>query len=323
MKFRGLSLLVGALGVVAACGSSSEPNAEGTAPAVASTAPAASTTATDGTNLPVPAENPPVVTVDPELTSLLPTAVRESGELRVGASFVTAPMTFLAEDGTKMTGISYDLATLVAEKLGLTPKFEQIPFPGQVAALAADQVDLIWETTSISPERLEASTFVEFASLSYGVLVKKGNPAELSDLASFCGLRIAVPQGSIFQTYVEDASKSCKDSGESEISLLTYKGPPEGRLAVEAGNADGFLGGYPQNLYYAQTAGDGTMFDAIEVPDIEPTPVGVQFSKDNLELATAITGAINAAMADGTYYRVFAQYGLPGMALLTAQIAEA
>ena len=258
----------------------------------------------------------------PAAASLLPTKIQDAGVLRVGASYQTAPMTFLTNDGQDKDGISHELATLAIAKLGVRPEFQVIPFPGQVAALDADKVDLIWETTSITPERLEAGSFVEFAKLAYGVLVLKGNPAELSDLSSFCGRRIGVPQGSIFQEYVESASSECKSSAEPAISILTYKGPPEGRLAVRSGNADAFLGGHANNLYYAQESEEGEVFDAVEVTDIKPTPIGVQLRKEDTALAEAVAESINASIADGSYARVFQKYELAGMQMASAKIAE-
>lgn len=263
-----------------------------------------------------------VVAQDAVGAPALPASIAESGILRIGASYQSAPMTMLVNDGQEKAGISFELATQAAKQLGLTPEFSVIPFPGQVAALAADRIDLVWETTSVTPERLEAATFIRFAEISYGLLVQKGNPARITDFASMCGLKVAVPQGSIFPQYIELASEKCKASGSAEVEVLTYKGEDEARLAVRSGNADGLMSGHPNNIYYAQTAGDGSAFEAIELSEIESTPIGIQFKKDNLELANAMVVAVNAMIADGSYAAIFDSYNLPTMQVDAVSIME-
>ncbi|WP_431710479.1 transporter substrate-binding domain-containing protein [Glutamicibacter uratoxydans] len=231
-------------------------------------------------------------------------------------------MTMLEDDGQVKAGISHELAVLALEQLGLQGDFSILPFPGQAAALEADKVDVVWETTSINAERLEAATFVEFANLTYGVLVPKDNPKDIVDLDSFCGLGIGVPQGSIFQDYVEEASAECVDSGSTAINLLTYKSPAEGRLAVLSKNADAFLGGHANNLYYAENSDEGAAFSAVAIPDIEPTPIGIQFKKGNEELASAMAEAVNALIANGSYAKVFEEFGLSEMEISSASIAR-
>ncbi|MGO4384063.1 transporter substrate-binding domain-containing protein [Specibacter sp. RAF43] len=258
----------------------------------------------------------------PSAAALLPANIKSAGAVRIGASYQTAPMTMLLNDGQDKSGISHELATLAVEQLGLKGEFTTMPFPGQAAALEADKIDAVWETTSINAERLKSATFVEFAKLTYGVLVPRGNPANITDLKSFCGLRIGVPQGSIFQDYVESASSDCKAAGSAPVNVLTYKGPPEGRLAVLSKNADAFLGGYANNLYYAEHSDKGAVFSAVEVPDIKATPIGIQFKKGNTELAKAMAEAVNALIADGSYKKVFKKYGLEAMEINSASIVQ-
>ncbi len=258
----------------------------------------------------------------PEAAQLLPGDIDASGVVRIGASYQTAPMTLLENDGQDKAGISHELAQLAVEQLGLQGEYNIIPFPGQAAALEANKVDLVWETTSINAERLKSATFVEFAQLTYGVLVPHGNPKNISDLMSLCGLKIGVPQGSIFQEYVETASEDCKTGGKTAINVLTYKGPPEGRLAVLSENADAFLGGHANNVYYADHSDEGAAFSAVEIADIEPTPIGIQFKKGNTQLAEAVSAAVDALIQNGAYDKVFESYDLGVMKIDSASIVE-
>jgi polar amino acid transport system substrate-binding protein len=253
---------------------------------------------------------------------LLPASVKESGILRIGGSYQSAPMTMLVNDGQDKAGISFELATEAAKRLGLTPEFSVIPFPGQVAALTADKIDLVWETTSITPERLEAATFIPFAEISYGLLVQKGNPAGITDFKSMCGRKIGVPQGSIFPQYIEVASDKCKENGLAQVEILTYRGEDEARLAVRSGNADGLMSGHPNNVYYAQTIGENSAFEAVELSEIESTPIGIQFKKDNIQLAKAMAEAVNAMIADGSYAQIFDKYTVPTMKVDSVSVME-
>src|SRR5689334_3706306 len=56
----------------------------------------------------------------PALFATLPPEIQRAGVLRNGADFTYPPLEFTAGDGANFTGVDFDLAEAVSNKLGLT-----------------------------------------------------------------------------------------------------------------------------------------------------------------------------------------------------------
>lgn len=74
--------------------------------------------------------------------------------LVVGLDDTFAPMGFRDEAG-ELVGFDIDLATAVAEELGMEVKFEPIDWTTKEAYLEAGTVDCLWNGMSVTPERIE------------------------------------------------------------------------------------------------------------------------------------------------------------------------
>lgn len=308
------ALATALLTVLVSCGSDDETakDAPSTDVTVADTAQGAS-----GTDLTVVDTTPSEVTVDETSRALLPAALRESGELRLGASFRVPPFSFYSGDGTVFSGISYEMASLGAERLGLVPVWSAILYPGQTPAIKADRIDLVWETTSVNEERLKAATFVIFAHARTSVLVAKGNPKGINSLSDMCGNSIGASRGSIFVSQVEEQSKKCEAAGKPPITQLVYDSAPSGRTALQSNQVDGFMGGQAETYYFAEIAGDGEIFSAVDLSEIAPVPLGIQFDKGEEEAAIAFASLVDGMIADGSYQALFEKWALPDSMMVT------
>ncbi|MGO4384061.1 transporter substrate-binding domain-containing protein [Specibacter sp. RAF43] len=257
-------------------------------------------------------------TVDETSRAMLPAGLRDSGELRIGASFRTPPLTMLIKDGQVRDGLSYEMASLGAEKLGLRPAWSNIIYPGQTPAIKADKIDIVWETTSVNEERIKAATFVHFANANTSVLVTKGNPKAIGSMSDMCGLSIGMSMGSIFVGLVKEQSERCVAGGKPAINQLTYDGAPSGRTALQSKNIDGFMSAQPDTVYFANTTGSGNVFSAVDLPEIPPTKLAIQIKKGDAELARALESLVNNMIKDGSYAAVFKKWNMPDSMMVKA-----
>ena len=83
--------------------------------------------------------------VDTELQAMFPDSIKQSGVLRIGLSAPQPPFVLNDPDGGQnFGGMDADLARAVAAKAGLNVEFRNLAFSGLLAALQANQVDVLW-----------------------------------------------------------------------------------------------------------------------------------------------------------------------------------
>lgn len=83
-----------------------------------------------------------------------------NGTLRFGTSAVTEPFSFV--DGSQqIVGIDIELASLVAQKMGMELEILNMEFGAMIPALIADKVDMIGACITITPERAQKVLFSE------------------------------------------------------------------------------------------------------------------------------------------------------------------
>ncbi|WP_431710481.1 transporter substrate-binding domain-containing protein [Glutamicibacter uratoxydans] len=252
-----------------------------------------------------------VESVDETSRELLPAEIRDSGELRIAASFRTPPLTMLTDDGETRDGLSYEMANLGAKRLGLEPVWSNIIYPGQSPAIAADKVDIVWETTSVDEERIKAATFVHFANANTSVLVQKGNPSGISSMQDMCGLSIGMSRGAVFVGMVKEQSEKCVADGLEPIEQLTYDGAPSGRTALQSENIDGYMSAQPDTTYFANTTGGGEVFSAVDLPEIPPVKLAIQLKKGDQVLAESLESLVNNMIEDGSYAEILKKWQMP------------
>ena len=123
--------------------------------------------------------------------------VLSSKKIKFGVDLTFAPLQFKKADGTP-TGYIVDLANMLAQSLGATPEWVELPFGSLFAAQAAGKFDMSGISATIKPERAQTVLFASLPSFveSNYVLIKPGSKLKkLSDL-NRSAISIAVVVGS-------------------------------------------------------------------------------------------------------------------------------
>lgn len=111
--------------------------------------------------------------------------IREKGELTVAMEGTWSPWTYHDESG-ELVGYDTEVATKIAEKLGVKPVFIEGAFDGLLEGVAAGRYDMIVNGVGITPEREEKYVFSEPYAYDYAaVIVAEGNDAiqKMEDLS--------------------------------------------------------------------------------------------------------------------------------------------
>lgn len=107
--------------------------------------------------------------------------VLDSGVLRVGVSGSQPPFNVKSKSG-EIIGLEADLATGLANSIGLRPEFVQMPFAELLAALERGDVDVVMSSLTMTPERNARVAFVGPYFISgKGLLTRSDTLAEADD----------------------------------------------------------------------------------------------------------------------------------------------
>ena len=267
-----------------------------------------------GTASPAPS-GVPSVSVDDALAAQVPEDLKSSGVLVFGTDASYAPSEFFAEDGTTIVGFDVDLGKAIAAKLGLEGQFENATFDSLIVGVQNGKFPASMSSFTITPERLEQVNMISYFSAGTSWAVQTGNPSGIS-VDDPCGKTVAVQKATVQVDDIEKRNEDCKSAGKPEIAIQQYGLQSEATTAVVSGKADAMLSDSPVVAYAIQQSGKlealGEVYDS--------APYGIVVPKEETEFATAIQGAVDALIADGTYGAILDEWGVANGAVTAAEL---
>jgi ABC-type amino acid transport substrate-binding protein len=92
----------------------------------------------------------------------------------------------------KAVGADIDIGNAIVKLWGKKAEFSTTGFDVLIPALQANKCDAIISALSDTPERAKEVDFADYVSVGTLIMVQKGNPADITDLASLSGKTVAV-----------------------------------------------------------------------------------------------------------------------------------
>ncbi|MDP9118390.1 MAG: transporter substrate-binding domain-containing protein, partial [Actinomycetota bacterium] len=144
-----------------------------------------------------------------------------------------------------------------------------------------------------------------------GFYVKAGSTKTFDGLASLCGAKVAVENGTTEQTDAQTQAKACSTAGKPTVTVLAFGDQNGANLAVSSSRADvGFVdsqvAGYIVSKSNGQFTSSGTAFAV--------APYGIALPKGT-GLTQAMLAAVKQLIADGTYTKILTQWGVQSGAI--------
>lgn len=168
--------------------------------------------------------------------------------LVVGLDDTFAPMGFRDADGN-LIGFDIDLATAVAEELGMEVEFKPIDWNAKEAELKAGTVDCLWNGMSVLPERIEKMALTyKYLNNKIVLMSKADSDTDVKSAADLKDLKIGTQAGSSALKMLEENEEyeSFKDNiteyAKYDTAIMDLKA---GRVDVIA--VDQVLGEYTNN----------------------------------------------------------------------------
>ena len=198
-------------------------------------------------------------------------------------------------EGDKIVGIDAEVAQVIADKLGMELKIEDVAFDSIIPGVQAGKYDMGMAGMTVTEDRLKSVNF----STSYAKGVQSVIVPEDSDIASIDdlkGKKIGVQTSTTGDIYATG------DYGEENITRYD-----NGAVAVQAllsGKVDCvIIDNEPAKSYVAANEGLKILDTAYTEEDY-----AICFNKEDTELQEKVNGALEELIADGTLQKIVDKY---------------
>lgn len=240
------------------------------------------------------------------LAKWVPSSIKKRGTIIFGSPDTNPPQLYLNKK-QKLTGVDYQFGQQIAKELGLKAKWVNTPFASLIPAIDAGRIDAVLNSMDDTPVREKELIFVDYEADGALLLVAKGDPAGITNIASLCGKSISLLSGSYQVDLVKNQQKKCKAAGKPAINAYQYESVNDAILAVQSGRADAFFSSLGGAVFHQYA--DPSVF---QVPPktvvYAPGPIGAAVSKSDPQLARALVRAFQLMYKDGTYNRILKRF---------------
>lgn len=212
-----------------------------------------------------------------------------------------------------IVGFNIDVLNAAANLLGVKFSYTDTSYDSLIPSLQSGRAVIAEGGATDDADAVKATNMVDYLKVGAQVTV----PSTTSGINSFtdlCGKKVASLAGT--PEYVNDLNGVSKQNcaGKSPITISLFPTEDQALLAVQSGRADAAYFSEVGNIYRIQ---QGLKFKAIgEV--LEDAPISFQVPKNRLGVATALKGAIDQLIKNGTYAQLVKKYGFPSSSMLTA-----
>ncbi|WP_125132761.1 amino acid ABC transporter substrate-binding protein [Microbacterium sp. 10M-3C3] len=217
------------------------------------------------------------------------------GTLTVATEGTYRPFSFHDASG-ELTGFDVEIATAVAEKLGLKVRFQETQWDAIFAGLDAGRFDVIANQVTINPEREEKYLFSAPYTVSRGVVVTTEDDDSISSFADLNGKTTAQ---SLTSNWYELAT-------QSGAQVEAVEGWAQAVALLQQGRVDATINDELTFLDYEKTNSPTGLKVAAETDDTSSSAFA--FTKDKQALVDAVDGALEELRADGTLAEISDKY---------------
>jgi polar amino acid transport system substrate-binding protein len=130
--------------------------------------------------------------------------IRKAGVVRIGVSLGGEPVGF-RDPQNNPVGYDVDVATLLAEKLGVKVEFTDVSGDARISMLVSGQLDIVVANTSVTLERAKSVDFsIPYNRAGLRVIVQKDSG--ITSLDGLAGKKIVVGRGTTGETFIKKAA---------------------------------------------------------------------------------------------------------------------
>ncbi len=222
--------------------------------------------------------------------------IKDKGTLIVGITDF-APMDY-KDDAGNWIGFDADMASKVAESLGVEVKFVEIDWDNKILELGNKSIDVVWNGMTLTNEVTNAMECTKaYLNNAQVVVVPSADAANYTDASSVSGLSFAVESGSAGEA-------AAQENGFNYTSLTSQA---DAVMEVDAGTSQACI---IDLLMAGAMVGEGTSYaDLTHTVELTTEEYGIGCRKGS-DLASYINEQLAAFYKDGSMQDIAKTYGV-------------
>ena len=197
-------------------------------------------------------------------------------------------------EGDEVVGIDVDIASAIAEELGMELKVEDMAFDSIIPAVTSGKADIGAAGMTVTPDREESVAVTDtYAHATQVIIVKEDS--DITGPDDLVGKTIGVQLGTtgdLYATDIEDATVEQYNKGFEAVQALTQD-------KIDAVIIDG----EPAKEFVAESEGLKILDEAFTEEDY-----AIAVAKDNTELVDKINDALATLKESGKLDEIIAKY---------------
>ena len=221
--------------------------------------------------------------------------VKKAGVLKAGVKYDFKPFGFV-NDKNKVVGFDIDLMKYIAKDLGVKVKFQQVTSKTRIALVASGQIDIAAASMTHKVKRDDTIDFtISYFFDGQSMLVRKGEKTRSAK--GFAGKKVGAIQGATSGENFKKASPKAK--------IVYFQEYPQAVMALRKGKIDAVT----TDLVWCSTQAKdshGKLKVVGGTLSVEPYGMGIAENESNLR--DAINFAIQKAVKDGTYTKLYKKW---------------
>ena len=222
--------------------------------------------------------------------------IKDKGTLIVGITDF-APMDYKDDNGNWI-GFDADMASKVAESLGVEVKFVEIDWDNKILELDNKSIDVVWNGMTLTNEVTNAMECTKaYLNNAQVVVVPAADAANYTDVSSVSGLSFAVESGSAGEAAAE----------ENGFNFTALTSQADAVMEVDAGTSQACI---IDLLMAGAMVGDGTSYaDLTHTVEHTKEEYGIGCRKGS-DLAAYINEQLASFYKDGSMQDIAKTYGV-------------
>jgi polar amino acid transport system substrate-binding protein len=240
----------------------------------------------------------------PALAAELPAEIKQNG-LKIAVVPNYPPMEFKDPATSTLTGFDVDLGEALGKKLGVKVAWQETSFDQLMPGITTQRFDAILSGMTDIKSRQDAASFIDYLRSGPRFFVQTSRAAEFKEPTALCGKKVGASRRTMFPKDI--AAWSDAHCGASPIQFVGTEGSADARTQLRQGRIDAAVQGnetlpyimdQEPNVYTPIGETIATQYTGLAVP-VQAT-----------ELQQALSGALEALIADGTYKTLLAKWKL-------------
>lgn len=220
------------------------------------------------------------------------------------------PTSFFAEDDARtILGSDADLASLIAEGLGLEYAPENVAWADWPLGIESGKYDLALTNIGVTEERKDLFDFATYRDAVMGFIVAEGSDVdEISEPEDVSGLKVIVGSGTNQEKFLLDWIAQNEEAGIPPGEAVYYEDAAAGLLALTSGRADASIQPYSLAKFQEATLGETRVVGKFNSAFPVTGQVGAATARGS-GLAEPVRIVVNELIATGVYDEVLARWG--------------